>query len=401
MLKRSIILAVSQILSQGAIAILYIVVARESGAASFGGVVAAIALANFLAGIVDFGTNSLWVRGLVTNALSHDKLTARMSSKLIIAAGVGGVVAALSAILLSETFYYLSGLLTVSVAFFQCAIVSIKAAGAGTRLSVAILLERLLAIFWFFILLWVGLDAHIALVLALSIGSFSAGIAAYCTSPIKFIKVSSLVRLAWPWKGATSYGLGGMAIAAQSLDAAILHTVAGPSATGIFGAVNRWTQPMGVFANAFATTGLPVVARTQSLRRSYGEMRRAWWILAMGMATCLLVAIFASQLVDILLGPQYEGSASVLFLLALGTIPSLLNQPLYAFLQALHANKHVATVACTSVAIQLTLCFILGLLYQETGIAAAFMIAQFCFLTGFIIILVWRSKTYPPPSSQF
>lgn len=374
-------------------AIMFVVVARLAGPDDFGGLVAAIAAASFLAGLFDFGTNNLWVRETVSRRMTFDGLYENMTSKFLLTLPMSILATAIPFLFLADTQFYATGILAFSMAFFQSLQVPLKVCAAGIRLSIALSMERLFAAAVFAVLLTLDVEVSAALVSALATGSIAAGIAAYWLTPFPARRMKLHWRPIWPWSGSTSYGLSGVTLSAQSLDSIILHAVAGPVATGIYGAVNKWTRPLEVFAGAFATAGLPFVAESKSLRKSYRALRHAWWLLGAAASLCLLVAVLAPQIVSLLLGPEYAGSAAVLTILALGAIPALMNQPLYVFMQAMNLDKAVATALAWTVGLQLCLCGLLGFLYAETGAALAYAITQGLLLATFARVLILSSRS--------
>ncbi|WP_075872333.1 oligosaccharide flippase family protein [Kocuria sp. CNJ-770] len=388
MLKKSLLIAGCTALAQVTVAVLYIVVARMSGPALLGNVVAAVAAGTFIAGFIDFGTNNLWIREVASGRAPLKELYTKIASKIFIALVLSLVIVVVALWLAPDTSFYATGILAFTTVAFQASLGPLKLSASGTRLSITMAMERIFAAVIFLALLLFNVPAHVNLVVSLATGSLTAGLLAYGLAPSPGAIFKHIRKPVWPWRNAASHGAGGAVLAAQTLDATILHAVAGPAATGIYGAVNRWTQPMGVFATAFATTGLPVVARTSSLRRAYSQLRHSWWMLGLGGVICLLVALGSPVLVSLLLGPEYQDSVAILAILAIATIPALINQPLYVFCQAMHLQKQVAFIVTGSVTLQLLLCAILGYIYAETGAAVSLAISQFLMLTCLIILIV-------------
>lgn len=381
MLKKSLLISACSAFAQVTVALLYIVVARMSGPASLGNVVAAVAAGTFLAGLIDFGTNNLWVREMAIGRTRIEDFHAKIASKIFFAFFIGVVIVALCVLIAPSTVFYATGILAFTTVAFQASLGPLKLSASGAHLSFTMAMERLFAAAIFFFLLLLDVSAHVSLVVSLATGSITASVLAYRFASLPSPRRLHLARKPiWPWHNAASHGISGAFLAAQTLDATILHAVAGPVATGVYGAVNRWTQPMGVFATAFATTGLPIVARTTSVRKAYGQLRHSWWMLALGVVLCLLVALGSPVIVPLLLGPEFRDSVPVLAILAVATIPALINQPLYVFCQAMHLERPVAFIVAGVVTMQLISCAGLGYLYAEVGAAASLAVAQFIML---------------------
>lgn len=392
MLRRSLVIAASTAIAQAIVAVLYIVAARAAGPEQFGAVVAAIAAATFLAGLFDFGTNNFWVREVSSGQIKFSDVYARIAWKGFFIFIAGTTLALLASVYLPETSFYATGILGFSMALFQSSLVPLKASLQTTKLAIIMTTERVLAFVTFLLLSTTKIQAHEALVYSLASGSVLAAIISLSISPRPDTLIMKTLKPIWPWRGSLAYGMGGVTISAQTLDATILHAVAGPIAAGTYGAVNRWTQPLGVFASAFATTGLPYVARSQSLRKSYKELKHAWWLLGIAGVICILVAALSPLIVKLLLGAQYADSAAVLSILAIGTIPALINQPLYVFMQAMNLDKKVAPAVIFSVLLQLALCAALGLVYAELGAAIALALGQAVLLSLLMWILTRQDK---------
>ena len=111
--------------------------------------------------------------------------------------------------------------------------------------------------------------------------------------------------------------------------------VAGNTATGSYGAVTRWTAPINLLAGAFATVLAPYSAESASLRVLWTHARSALWIPLCGIIAAAGLAVLAPVLVPLLLGDAYHSSIIVLQLLAVGTIPAIINQPLVVIMHSL------------------------------------------------------------------
>jgi hypothetical protein len=115
-----------------------------------------------------------------------------------------------------------------------------------------------------------------------------------------------------PWSGARNFGLAGVANSAQTLDLPLLTLVGGPVASGLYGAVSRWTQPMSLLATAFASASAPFAANAGTMRGALASLRRGLWMPVAAIVLALTVFALSPWIVDLLLGQTYEGSAAVL-----------------------------------------------------------------------------------------
>ncbi len=232
------------------------------------------------------------------------------------------------------------------------------------------------------LLIEAGTPTHTALWIALASGTGVAALCAHVATPRTARFGTQHGWIANPWKGSVSFGFSGVANSVQSLDAAILGWVAGPASAGVYGAVSRWTQPLGLPVNAFAVTALPHMARARSHRDAMRAVASGTWLLAVALLGALFVAAAGGWLAPLLLGPGYRASGGVLQLLALATIPGILTQPLSVFLQSRGAERAVARWFLGTVGLQMLLLIFLAPGLGALGAAAALGGMQVVLLLG-------------------
>ncbi|MBG6237083.1 O-antigen/teichoic acid export membrane protein [Mycetocola sp. CAN_C7] len=373
---QAILLAASTGIAQIITAFLFILAARSADPAVFGQAVAAIALGTSLVGFVDFGTNGLWVRELARGTIDRGDFSSRFASKIVIAAVASGMFTVGAVVLLPEGSYWMAGPVALALLLNQSVQVPLRAMARAELVSFSVLADRICAAAVMALLYLFGADPYAVLWLAICAGSVAAAVMGWILTP-KEHRPRVLTRLSInPWRGAGYYGLGSVAVGAQTLDLPILAMSGGSVAAGLYGAVNRWTQPMGLLVSAFASASAPFVARAKTWHEAWGLIKRAIWLPLAALLSCVLVAIFAPQIVELLIGSEYEGSAEVLRFLALGTIPAILNQPLAVFLQSMGHDKPVAFVTMTSVALQLAFVVFFGAMFGAAGAAIGFGVVQ-------------------------
>ena len=335
-------------------AVLYILAARGSSPAHFGEAVTAIAIATAGAGFLDFGTNNYWVRELARGTNSIAVLGSRARGKIAISSAAALIWVITTALLFPGNLIVFAGLLAALTLATQTAQVPLRAQRRGHLASISVISERLAASV-IFIALAYGLHLEPALALCISLSCAPA-----VSATLTMFLTPNEARRAWvngpitlPWRGAHFYGLTTLAISAQALDVALLSAVGGAKATGIYGGVSRWTQPMGLLAAAFASASAPFVAHSGSIHAAWAHIRRAVWMPLAGIAVCALVVAFAPMLVPLLLGQSYADSVVVLQILAVAAALSVVCQPLLSGLQALGHDRQTATVMASAVALQL------------------------------------------------
>jgi O-antigen/teichoic acid export membrane protein len=395
---QAVALAASSGVAQVLVAFLYILAARSAEPANFGLVVSSLAIATTAVGFIDFGTNSLWVREIASNRMDVGLLGTRMASKLLFAFAILTAWTAITSTFFGSSFLWMAGPVAMSVLISQTFHVPLRGLGRGELVAMAILGDKLVAASSFAIFMAIGLGPLSALWMSLSIGSLSSGWIAWRLTPRERRGRLKLQKSTNPWAASGHYGIANVAISAQSLDIPALTLVGGPGAAGIYAAVNRWTQPMGLLASAFASAAAPHVARARSSREAWVEARKSSWLLIGAIMMCLVVAIFASQIVDVLLGSKYTDSSDVLRLLALAAMLSVANQPLFVFLQSRGFDKAASLVTVSCILLQLILVVALSSSMHALGAALASVCAQFFMFLALVVVLARKNgkRTKPP-----
>jgi len=390
--SQAIVLAAATGVAQVIVAVMYIVAARIAGPADYGLTIAAIAVGTALVGYADFGTNSLWVRDLANGGLDVRALSSRARGKLLVAT-VGGLVLLVGLLFTPFAYYWIAVPILLSQLLRQTSVVPLRAAAQSGRVALVAVAERVLGLVVLVGLFAVGVAAESALWMALTAGSlFASGLARRLTPPSLRFAIGPRLRPSSPYVGARHYGLFTIGVSSQSLDLALLSGVGGAAAAGLYGAVNRWTQPMGLLANAFSTAAIPFVAKSPDTRAALRAVSRGAWLLGLAIAACVIVFFSAPWIVPILVGNQYVGAVSVLQILALGTIPGILNQPLATFLQAIGRDRVVSFVVMGSVVLQLGLILLLAGPFGALGAAGSMLIVQTTLLFLLGLVVVWVSK---------
>ncbi|MBB1196218.1 MULTISPECIES: lipopolysaccharide biosynthesis protein [Curtobacterium] len=390
MAHQAVLLAGATGLSQVLVAVLYLFAARGVGPGAFGSVVSAIALGTAAAGFIDFGTNNHWTRELARQAIGRDVFATRLFSKIVITIALAVIWTVVLGIAAPDSHLWLAGPIAAALVANQAYQVPLRSAARGDLVALVILSDRASATVFFFGLLAVQVPSTVALWIALASGSVLASLIARVLAPDRVAGVR--LRLVNPWVGARYFGITVVATSAQSLDLTLLSAVSGSAASGVYGAVSRWTQPMSLLAAAFSSALAPYAARSPDLRTAWSELRRALWmpIAAIGLAVAVFFA--APLVVDVLLGDDYAGSAGVLRLLALVVIPSIICQPLVVILQAFGRDRYVALIMVIAAIAQLVLVLVLGHASGALGAGQAALVSQLLILIALIAgVLHFRS----------
>ncbi|WP_258724175.1 lipopolysaccharide biosynthesis protein [Cellulomonas sp. NS3] len=372
--------AVAQVVN----ALIFVAVARASSPADFGVVVAVLGVATAAAGAIDFGSNTLWIRELAAQRMPVEAYEKRLAAKL--AAGLAAAVLVTACLLASgaDRRWLMGAPVALALVFEQACLVRLAAAAQGQRVALALVVDKLVAGSVLAAVLVGGHRPADWLWLCLALGTAAGGSVALVLTRHGGTRPRLRLARVNPWRGARSYGLYGLAVSAQSLDVAVMGGIGGSSAAGLYGAVNRWTQPMGLLAASFASASIPFVARARSGQEALEAVRRAAWLPLSAVLGCIVVAAAAPGLVDVVLGDSYEGAAVVLQLLAGAALVSVLNQPLAAFLQARGQEVGVARGMVVVVAVQLGLLAVLVPRLGVVGAGVASVTAQ----VGLLVVLL-------------
>jgi len=385
-------LAATTGLAQLILAVIYVVTARSTNPSEYGLAVAAIAAGTSAVGLLDFGTNSYWIREIAQSRISVGVLSQRLTGKIVVA-GVASVLwVVVSATFLGGSKLWVAGPVGLAIMTNQALQVPLRGLARNDLVALNVLSDKVAAGLFFIILGMVNVEPVDRLWICLVVGSCCAAALGWLWTPRDRRPTFSMTVRANPWTGAGHYGLSTLATGAQAYDLPILGVVGGAYAAGVYGAVNRWTQPMGLLSGAFVSAGLPFMASATSFRAGLAVVRRGLWLPAAAIAICIVVVCVAPTFVSIILGTEYGAAASVLQTLALATILGIVNQPLFVFLQARRHEKSVAWLMIAGVVVQLTLVVTLGSTMGALGAAIAIATLQTILLVGCTVVLVriWK-----------
>lgn len=378
--SQAVTMAGASAVAQAVNALVFVAVARGTSPADFGVVVAVLGVAAAAAGAIDFGSNTLWIREMAAGRLPVEVYEERLTAKLV--AGLAAAVLVTAGLFASgaDRRWLMGAPVALASVFEQASLVRLSAAAQGQRVALALVVDKLVAGVVLASVLGGGHRPADWLWLCLALGTVAGGFVALVLARDGETRPRLRLARVNPWRGARSYGLYGLAVSAQSLDVTVMGAIGGSIAAGLYGAVNRWTQPMGLLAAAFASASVPFVARARSGREALAVVRRAAWLPLSAVGGCTVVAVAAPQLVDLVLGESYEGAAVVLRLLAGAALVSVLNQPLAAFLQARGHEAGVARGMVVVLAVHLGLLAVFVPRLGVLGAGLASIAAQVCLL---------------------
>jgi len=389
---QAVLLAGSTGVAQLLTALIFVLAARSTTPGEFGTIAAAVALGTSFVGLVDFGTNGYWVRELARGSLDSKEFGRRLVSKIAVAAIVAGVLGVGVHLVLPSSNYWMAAPVGFALFLNQAAQVPLRGMARTELISFSLLFDRVLALIVLVAAVFFGAQAHQMLWISLTVGSLAAAAIGWTLTPPDFRpKLSFRIRTN-PWQRAGFYGLNSAALAAQTLDLPMLAWAGGPAAAGLYGAVNRWTQPLGLLIGAFASASAPFVARSNSWEEAWSQVRKALWLPVATILGCLTIAVAAPLVVEVILGEAYEDSAAILRILAIGMIPVVVNQPLSSFLQSMGHDKGVSIIVLFSVAAQLLNVVILGGLLGAIGAALGLAVVQVVILVALTMLALRAAR---------
>jgi O-antigen/teichoic acid export membrane protein len=286
-----------------------------------------------------------------------------------------------------------AGLLGLATLVGQSAQVPLRGAALGHIASAVVIIDRLTAVALYAVLTIFAISATHALIVALIAGPMVSALAASRLTPQRLAPQYRRFRFTWPWKRARHFGVSTTFLSLQGMDVVILASTAGAAGAGIYGAVNKWIQPVSILAGAFASASAPFIARVSHVRDAWPILKRAAWMPLLAMLVAAALALSAPWLVNLMLGPTYSAGAPVLQVLAFAAIPSVANQPLLVALQSLGRDRAVAVVLVSAVTSQLALVAALAPSMGALACAIAVLMAQILQLVAFLILVLQELRS--------
>lgn len=362
-------------------------VGRQVGPAQLGVVAVSMGIATVGAGFVDFGANSYWLRELSAGRLANLEFRRRSGTKIMVGSLLS--IAILTVCLVFPTSisgYWGTGVILVSMVLLQTLQVAVRAEGRNIRLATITILDRaVLFIAYFLSTIFMNVRPETGFFLAYIGGSFVA--AMLCWSTVKPELRPMFLKPTWlsTWHGSRYYGVSGLLITMQSLDVVIAASVGGQAVAGAYGAVSRWTQPIGLASNAFTSLLAPVVAKAESAVGVWHSIRGTLWLPAVSALVAIVMAIMAEPLILFLMGEDFRNSISVLRVLCAAAALSSASQVVFTVLQGRGRERHAAAIMVGGVGVQLALVGPLVHWYGAFGVAVASLVVQCLLLVLFLM----------------
>lgn len=338
---------VAQVLVAG----LYVLTARSMRPDQYGPVVTAIGLGLAFAGFSDLGANGYWIRELASQRMARSELDVRASVRFLVVAVISGVIVCIAFAM--APIYVATGVLLFTSATVQALLVPLRADRRAESVGWLIALGRVVSIVVFLCQISAGVGSGLALWTSLAVGDIALMACAIVATPkssrIRF-KSRPIVN---PWSGAGWYMMNAASTSATQLDLPILGALAGPAAAGVYGGVNRWTQPLVIAIGAFSSASAPIIAAEARIAELRGQLLRASWILIIAIGLSGAVFATAPWLVTTLLGDEFADAASVLRILAVAMAFNAITQPMLVALQSRGLDHLAALIVTFAISVQL------------------------------------------------
>jgi O-antigen/teichoic acid export membrane protein len=383
----ALLLAFASAVGQLAMVGVFALLGRLGGPASIGVLSVSLSVGAVSASLIDFGANALWVRELSGHRITPREFGVRSGSKIFVGLAVSGLIA-LVCLLGPRPLSDYSGtsLVLASLIVVQTFQIPVRTQQRNVALSLCLLMDKSVMIVFFFLLTPL-LGGATAFYVSYLLGASVDAVCLRRVAGAQYRPRLHIPSVPSAWRGSRYYGLSDVLVTAAGLDLVIASAVGGVAVAGTYGAVNRWTQPIGLATNSFTTLALPVIAGATDRHDVWRRVRGTLWLPAASMVLAIGMAFFAGPLVYLVMGRQFSDSVTVLRILCLGSAIGTANQILQTVLQARRRDRVASQVVLVGVVLQLSLVAPLTIALGALGVALAMLASQVIFLIGFLICL--------------
>lgn len=351
-------------MAQVASAVTFVILARALGIEQFGILATLYGIALFLSIVVEFGAGSYATRELSVGRNAWN-FPGQFRVRQLITALVIGVSGILIIFLPTGKEYVLTislGFLTAHARFLGS---PIRAALHMGRLAAVSAMEKIAVLAMVLVLAATGhLSTTLFFLVAAVAGLLSCVLLRASWSPrfVAAVRNKRAKKYVNPFSGLLHLGLSSLAIGVQSLDSAAVAIIAGPFAAGVYAAVGRWTQPLGLVTQAVTQSAYAEMAGMRRHKDALNSLRVNLWLLSVTSIPLVVVFILADSLTLLLLGPEYADSSAVLRVLIGAVLFGVINSPLAALLQARGDEAFASKLFLVAMPVQLCLmCFLASL----------------------------------------
>ena len=379
--------ATALLIGQAATGAFLIVVARRTDPDVFGVFAAAYAAALVFGGLLDFGSSQLMTRDLA-QGIHRDVFRAWLLKRGLVQLPAATTLAVGIAVLASPRVSMSAATVVAMQAFTYplsqgalAAVRAMRSPAVAAWFAVIGNMTMLIAV------IAAPVDSVLMVAALGATGSWILTSMLALAATRHLVDFGSMRAAGHPWKGSLPFGVASVSYASPGLHFGLIALGAGAAQAGLAAAVQKWTQPIQLLPNAFSTQMFPAFAAAPDHRSALRLLRSNRIIVPIGSAAVVLILVFAPQLIQAVLGPEYADAVPVLRLYALATLPILVAQPLSVFLQARGDERAVARISFGMAWIGLVAVYLVSL---TLGAKAAPMVAGGSWL---LLALVYGRRT--------
>jgi len=310
---------------------IYSYYARSTDPKTFGKEITIIAVATFLAVLLDFGGQASAIRSIASNSISINEWFTSVKLKVVQILSIF----VLLIFPLSQIFDLLSVLKTLllSIILFFVQLISIpKRSQGNSSFGVKIqIVERSLAIF-LILTCTLLIDSRVSLSWIFVISGLSILIIINKELTRYHTKGSKWKNLN-PWGGTSKLGPAYVIPQVNRIDIAVLQSLTDSSTVGQYAVALRFWSPLQIFSNSFSLNLMPIAARDEISVREIKQIRMTSLILFGSLLVIGVVFLFSDEFVYLLFGNQYDIAAGYLRIICVAMFFFTFNQPVSNFLQ--------------------------------------------------------------------
>jgi O-antigen/teichoic acid export membrane protein len=331
------------------VAATFALVARDLGPAIFGLMVALLGIAAVCQDLLDFGTSQWMIREIAAGRLSIAGARGVLRRRTRAVALICGLAAGLC------IFAGAPALRTAATATYVIAAVAnagmyarLRGTGNFRRAAMHAVGERLALLLWVLVLVVVAPSREVA-VAALIGGTGFLNWASTLAAPraLTRSRASYGLPLRSMYRDSRAFGLLGLSVDLQQLDAAATAPLAGVGVAATVGVASKLTAPAGVLAGAVSQVAFRGVAAG-----GVEAGRSARLAIKLSVALALLFALAAPLLPLIavgVLGGEYRAARTAILVYAVGTTLAMVAQPLTSILAAGGHDRLVSRITAAAV----------------------------------------------------
>lgn len=179
----------------------------------------------------------------------------------------------------------------------------------------------------------------------------------------------------------------------------VLGLVSTEAQTGYFGAAFRITEALLLLPGLMVGAAFPIfsrAARDDHERLAYGVDRVFAATLVAGAGMMVALVLGAPFAIDVVAGPRFAESASVLRLQAVALMISFVATTVFYALLSLRRHSAILATACTALAVNIVLAMVLGGAHGARGAALGTLVAELAAF-GVAMTLLARSDRHVVP----